>query len=398
MITVKEAKTIVEANTGIIPFISIPLINAAGCVLAEDVFSLIDSPPFHQAAMDGYAFAWDSIDMEAAIAVTGNIPAGTTHQVMVARGCAIKIFTGAPLPEGVDTIVMQEYVKETDGEITITENNISKGSHIRLKASQISIGALAAKAGTKLTPGTMGYLASLGITEVSVYTVPKVGIIVTGKELVFPGTPLEFGQVYECNSMTLTSALLEGRMEPAFMELADDNEEQVAETIARALQDCDILLITGGISVGKYDFVQTALQKCGVEPLFYKVKQKPGKPLFFGKKGESLVFGLPGNPSAVLTCFYEYVVPCIRKMSGMNPVFPKEYSMTLNHDAHSRPGLTCFLKGKMHDNSVELLSGQESYKLNAFTEADCLVVFDESKASYQKEEMVTVHKINECWL
>ena len=124
---------------------------------------------------------------------------------------------------------------------------------------------------------------------------------------------------------------------------------------------CDILLITGEISVGKCNSVQTALQKCGVEPFFYKVKQKPSKPLFFGKKGGYLVSGLPGNPSEMLTCFYEYVVPCIRKLSEMNPVFPKEYSMTLNHNIHSRPGLTCFLKGKMNDTSVGLMNVDYKY-------------------------------------
>ncbi len=398
MITVNEAKKIVETNTGILSPVAIPLIDAAGCVLAENVLSEIDSPSFNQAAMDGYAFAWDTVDLKSELPVFGNIPAGTTHQVFVVPGFVSKIFTGAPVPEGVDTIIMQESAEETEGGIKIIDEKISKGSNIRLKASQISKGEIAVKARTKLTPGVMGYLASLGVTEVSIYTVPKIGIIVTGKELVFPGTPLEFGQVYECNSMTLTSALFEGRMEPSFLELADDNEEQVAETISRGLQACDILLITGGISVGKYDFVQAALKRNNIETLFYKVKQKPGKPLFFGKQDDKLVFGLPGNPSAVLTCFYEYVVPCIRKMSGMKPVFLNEFSLPLSHDTYNKPGLTCFLKGKMIDNMVVLLNGQESYKLNAFTEADCLIVLDENKTEYQKGEQVVVHKINECWI
>ena len=212
------------------------------------------------------------------------------------------------------------------------------------------------------------------------------------------GTALEFGQVYECNSMTITSALFEGRMEPSFLEYADDDEEQVADAISNGLEACDILLITGGISVGKYDFVQSALKKCNVETLFYKVKQKPGKPLYFGKNENKLVFGLPGNPSAVLTCFYEYVVPCIRKMSGLKPAFYQNFTLPLNEDTYKKPGLTCFLKGKLMDNLVAVLSGQESYKLNAFTEADCFVVLDESETDYKKGEQVVVHKINDCWI
>ena len=398
MISVTAAKQIVEANTGILPKTNIQLINAAGCVLAEDVLSPIDSPSFNQAAMDGYAFEWESTNLNTKIPVTGNIPAGTTEQLFLTPGTAARIFTGAPVPEGADTIIMQEHIIKSEGGIIVTDKSTSKGNHVRLKASQISIGSIAAKAGTKLTPGSMGYLSSLGVTEVWVYTTPKAGIIVTGKELVFPGTALEFGQVYECNTVTLTAALLEGRLEPAFIEHVDDDEALVTAAIENGLQECDVLLITGGISVGKYDFVQTALQNCGVETLFYKVKQKPGKPLFFGKKGDTLVFGLPGNPAAVLTCFYEYVVPCIRKMVGMSPVFPKATNMILNHDAQNKQGLTSFLKGKMHENSVEILDGQESYKLNTFTDADCLVVFEEGNDNYKKDEIVTVHKINECWI
>lgn len=397
MISVKEAKQIIEINTNTGLVINTPLIDATGCILANDVVSPIDSPPFNNSAMDGFAFAYNTVDLNSKISVVGTIQAGSTVKTTINGGAAVKIFTGAPIPDGVDTVVMKEWATEEDYTVTFNNQKIIKGSHIRYAGSQIEKGAIAAKAGTKLTPGVIGYLAGLGVIEVEIYSAPKIGIVVTGKELVLAGNDLAYGQIYESNSIMLMSALYEGRMEPQMVSFADDVEEDVLETITNTINQCDIALITGGISVGDFDFVGSALKKCNTETLFYKVKQKPGKPLFFGKNGNTLIFGLPGNPASVLSCFYEYVAPCIKKWCGIQSTALAEPTHILNNDTFKKAGLTYFLKGKLNGNTVTVLDGQESYKLNAFTEADCLVVLDEDKEIYNKGEQVKIHKINDCW-
>lgn len=397
MISVEEAKKIIAQHSKLLPAIALPLLDAAGCVIAQDVVAAVDSPPFDQSAMDGYGFALHSINDLGSIAVSGVVAAGETQQKQVPMGTAVRIFTGAPVPEGVDTVVMQEDVSRSGDSIAINSNRLIKGSNIRFKGSQISAGEVAVKAGTRLTPGVVGYLAGLGVQEVIVYVAPKIGIIVTGSELVNPGEPLQFGQIYESNSYSITAVLFEGRMEPAFVQHVGDDEEELTTVVFNALKECDVLLITGGVSVGEFDYVTKALSNCAVETLFHKVNQKPGKPLLFARKGDALVFGLPGNPSSVLTCFYEYVVPCIRQMTGLQLFMSGVCSMPLAQETWNKTGKTCFLKGKVLNGEALVLDGQESYKLNAFTDADCLVVLDSEQQAYKKGDLVTVHKINECW-
>ncbi len=244
--------------------------------------------------------------------------------------------------------------------------------------------------GTKLTPGAIGFLATIGKATVAVHPTPKVSIIVTGKEIQQPGAILQHGQVYECNSFTLSAALKQLGITNVGVEHADDELALIQQMIAKHLEFSDVLLITGGVSVGDYDFVIPALKQCGVEQVFHKIKQRPGKPLYFGRKGNKLVFGLPGNPSSVLTCYYEYVVPALERMMQLESSIIKT-NLQLGSDHSKKIGLTHFLKGYYTKENVIILGGQESYKLGSFAMANCFVCLPEEREEFKEGELVEVH-------
>ncbi|MBP7510380.1 MAG: molybdopterin molybdotransferase MoeA [Bacteroidia bacterium] len=397
MITVEEAKNKVEINCNILPASILKLNLCVGKVLAVDIVSPLNSPPFAQSAMDGYAVNLGSVRAETPIEVMGIAQAGDTAVLSLETGKAIRIFTGAAIPAGTDTVVMLEHVELEGNFIRIKNHAFTLGTHIRKMGSQIKKGEIALRAGKRLNPGLIGYLAGLGIKEVPIVPAPKLGLILTGKELVMPGEELQHGQIYESNSWMLEALMQSASLSFLFKKTVDDFEEDVIAAIEEGLSCCDVLLVSGGISVGDFDFVERAFHKNGVEALFYKVKQKPGKPLFFGKKGETLVFGLPGNPASVLSCCYEYVVPAIRKMMGLNylPYGIEKYP--IGHDYTKKAGLTHFLKARIEQGFVYLCDGQESYKLNAFSEANCLAVLPQESTIVSEGTPIEIHLFDDCW-
>ena len=325
----------------------------------------------------------------------GEIPAGSPALLRPRTREALRIFTGAPLPANADTVVMQEKVTRDGDEIRIDDPLLKPGSNVRLRGSQTKKGDIALNAGTLLTPGAIGFLAGLGITHVPVRAKPKVTLLITGKELAAPGSALLPGQVYESNSFTLIAALREWNIEPILFFRSDDEEALITGYLFQGIEQGDLVIVTGGISVGDYDLVHQSMLNCGVEPLFYKVKQKPGKPLFCGKKDQTLLFGLPGNPAAVLTCFHEYIVPALRIMSGKTNTAASTVHRMLSAGFSKREGLTYFMKGKLEGETVVPLDAQESYQMNSFAAANCLIVLEEQKTRYEKGELVVVHLFND---
>ena len=244
---------------------------------------------------------------------------------------------------------------------------------------------------TILSPGAIGFLAGIGITEVPVFPKPTVGIIITGNELQQPGKPLLFGQVYESNSQTLTAALQQLHINDVKTFWAADDLVIVKDVLQTALNQCDIVLLTGGVSVGDYDFVVEAARQCEVEMIFHKIKQRPGKPLYFGKIVNQLVFGLPGNPSSVLTCFYQYVLPAVQQLSNFLPSGLKVLQVPINKNFTKAAGLTHFLKGYYDGEKVAILDAQESYRLSSFARANCLVKINEDITHCFEGEKVEIH-------
>jgi molybdopterin molybdotransferase len=388
VITVAEAKHIISTNVTVLKPVTVSLLHARGKVLAADVFATVDIPAFPQSAMDGYAFAFDDLQKE--LIIEGEMAAGSSFPIEVTEGKAIRIFTGAPVPAGADTVVMQEKVKTENGVLIIEDEKLQRNSNVRPIGSEIKAGELALPKGSLLTAAAIGFLAGIGVTEVSVIPDPVISIILTGNELQEPGKPLSYGQVYESNSFGLTAALESLHLPVHQVYKAEDDPEVLTAILQQALNESDLVLLTGGVSVGDYDFVLQAAEKCGVTQQFHKVKQRPGKPLFFGTKNEKVVCGLPGNPSSVLTCFYEYVTEALA-IQTKRPLQLKTVQTLLAKDCKKAPGLTHFQKAYYDGQTVLPLTAQESYKLNSFATANCLLVLDGEKEEYKINDPVSIH-------
>jgi len=283
---------------------------------------------------------------------------------------------------------MQEKTKTENGILLIDDEKLQQGSNVRPKGSEIKAGALALERNSFLSPAAIGFLAAIGNASVMVYPNPIISIIITGNELQQPGKPLQHAQVYESNSFALKAVLTQIYISGVEVYYASDNPEIVTGAIEKALNQSDVVLVTGGISVGDYDFVLQAVSKCGIEKLFHNVKQRPGKPLFFGKKNKKLVFGLPGNPSSVLTCFYQYVIPALEKLSHKNPLLSK-IKAPLSKPFQKTSVLTHFLKGIYDGHTLTPLEAQESYRLSSFANANCLIQIDEEITLCKDGEFVT---------
>lgn len=387
MISVKAAKDLISEN--IIPLapVTIDLGQASGHILAADIYARFDIPAFRQSSMDGYALKF--ADNEKELQLIGEMAAGTPTNLTIGTGETSRIFTGAPLPDGADTVVMQEKITRTGDQITLQDTNLKSGANVREIGSEITAGALAMEKGDLLSPAAIGFLAGIGITEVTVFPLPQLAIIVTGKELQKPGEKLAFGQVYESNSYSLSAALKAEGITNITVYEADDDLEILQKVLQNALNQHDVVLLTGGVSVGDYDFVIEAATHCGVKQVFHKVKQKPGKPLYFGTFNQKLVFGLPGNPSSVLSCYYNYVLPAIKLLSQKSNTLT-EIQAVLTHAYNKPPGLTHFLKGKYENGKVSPLGAQESYRLSSFAQSNCLICLNEASEFFEKGETVTV--------
>jgi molybdopterin molybdotransferase len=391
MISVSEARERIAAHTIRRPVAFVKIDDAAGLMLAEDLYSVIDIPAYPQSSMDGYAIRFaDYHPGEGLLLSQGDSAAGTRERYELESGHAKRIFTGAAVPDGADTIVMQEKCTVSEGRLFIDDASLKQGQNLRLKGSEIRRGELALATGSRLHPATIGFLSMIGVTHVNVFEPPKVCIIVTGNELVDPGGPLGYGQVYESNSHALRAALAQMSIREIAVVHAQDNLEALTHTLAAALDNYDMILLNGGISVGEYDFVLRATEQCGIQQVFHKIRQKPGKPMYFGTSGDKLIFGLPGNPASVLTCFYEYVAVCLEKLYGVDPGI-RSIQAPLGADVKKPAGLTHFLKGYFDGVNAHPLDAQESYRLSSFARANALIVIEEEKTQCVKGEMVELH-------
>ncbi|MES1215334.1 MAG: gephyrin-like molybdotransferase Glp [Bacteroidota bacterium] len=395
MISVEEAKNIIEKNTVALSPVKLSLQQAAGKILAEDIYATVDIPAFPQSSMDGYAFLFSEWKRNKKLMIEGEIPAGPNEKISLAPGKAARIFTGAPVPAGTDTVVMQEKAKinssaNSEGQLIIEDETIQQGTNVRPKGSEMKAGELALEKDSLLSPAAIGFLAGIGVTDIKVFPDPSISIIITGKELQQTGKSLDYGQVYESNSFTLTSALRHLQIDEVKVYYADDDLEILTGILQKALEQSDMVLLTGGISAGDYDFVLQAAENCGVTKLFHKIKQRPGKPLYFGKKINRLVFGLPGNPSSVLTCFYQYVHTALEILTKRK-ISLQKIQAPLSKSFRKTVPLTQFLKGFYNGVTVTVLDAQESYRLSSFARANCFVKINEEVMECKEGEIVEVH-------
>ena len=387
MISVEQAIQIVVKNVGATQDSEQKKVSEAnGCIICKDVISPISMPPFRQSAMDGYAL---SLNGDETYTIIGEVKAGDHHHPTLKTGEAIRIFTGAPVPDSANAVIMQEKTR-VDENILFIDAEVSLNDNIRSLGEQVSKSQLALNKGTRLTPAALAFLTSLGITEVPVYKTPSIAIIVTGNELAEAGQSLKYGQIYESNALMLKTALDNlGFQEISTFKVAD-NYIDTLNLLDTTISNHDMILVSGGISVGDYDFVGKALQELEVEQLFYKVKQKPGKPLFFGKKEDKIIFALPGNPAAALSCFYVYVYAALQNMSGNSNLSLARTTAKSKTDYIKKGDRAQFLKAIYNNGTVDILDGQNSSMLHTFALANALVYLPETSGSVSRNNTVEV--------
>lgn len=389
MTTVEEAKNLVSRFNPSLRTFGCNILSSSKMVLAEDVSSPIHMPPFAQSAMDGYALG-DGLRVQGStFKVVGESAAGSGENFLLSKGEAVRIFTGAPVPATATAIVQQEWIERNENTITL-QREVADRMHIRPQGEQMQRGDVALEKGTLITPATIGFLSMLGITTVPVFEKPKTKVLVTGNELVSPGSELEYGQIYESNSAMLIAALAQEGV-VAKSERVADNLDETIQKIGLAFETNDIIILSGGISVGDYDHVRTALEELDVKEVFYKVAQKPGKPIFFGTKGQKAVFALPGNPAASLSCFYEYVLPVIRKFYGRQDMHLPSFKLPIADGVIRKMDRAQFLKANVENGRVHVLEGQSSAMLNTFALANAQVYIPANSQERKQGDLVEVH-------
>ena len=332
--SVKSSKKIEEVD----------ILESRERILGEDIYSSINLPPFDNSAMDGYALK--AIDTKGASAesavilrVIDNLPAGYTTDREIGHGQAVRIMTGAPIPEGADAVIMKEWTETQDDRKVKIVREVKSGENIRYSGEDVRIGQLVLKKGKVIDPADIGMLAALGKSKVSVSKKPYVAVLSTGDELVGVDEPLTQGKIRDVNSYTLLAQIEKCGGMPKHLGIARDNKNELAVKIQEGLF-CDMLIISGGVSVGDYDLVRKVLEELGVEPKIYKVAIKPGKPLTFGLWKGKPIFGLPGNVVASMVCFEKFVRPAILKMMSCKnldlPVITAELKLDIEKEDNRR--------------------------------------------------------------
>lgn len=390
MISFDEAKKIVSENVEVAAVTWLPVSDALGRIAMEDILSPSAQPPFHQSAVDGYAFRYSDLSATKSLRLRGEVAAGAVATTSLQQGECTRIFTGAQVPNGADTVVMQEHITTEGANIFFSENSVLPGANIRLEGSHLSKGEKVIGAGTRLNAAAIGLLYGAGISLVKCVPEPAITLIITGNELLTPGSAPEPGKIYESNSYMLTALLKENGYFNTNFVFAKDDFDDINRNILQAFRNSDFVIVTGGISVGDYDYVAAVLKKQQVKELFYKVKQKPGKPVYMGKKDKKIIFALPGNPASVWVCFFEYVLPALRKYSGATEIFQQEINLPVMNHYSRKVGLVHFLKAFTDYQSVQILDGQESYKLKSFTYSNCLVILPETTEEVHPGDKVRV--------
>jgi len=360
----------------------LPIRQALGRVLASDVCSTMNVPAHDNSAMDGYALR--SADLPDAtprkLRLVGAALAGRPFDGQVGEGECVRIMTGAPIPQGADTVVMQERV-DADGDSVQINTLPAHGANVRPAGEDIRTGDVALSAGVQLQPAHIGLLASIGAPEVEVLHRPRVAFFSTGDELCEVGAPTQPGQIYDSNRYTLFGMLKRLGTEIVDLGVIRDRPDELEAGLRRAAKDADLVVTSGGVSVGEADYLVEIFEQLG-QIDFWSVAMKPGRPTVFGKLGDALYFGLPGNPVSVMATFYQLARPAILKLSGLEPQAPVLINATCTATIKTKSGRTEFLRGLLSRDRqgqyVVVKTGhQGSGILSSMTQANCFIVVPE---------------------
>jgi molybdopterin molybdotransferase len=381
MITVHEALCLIRESLVLLGIEEVPLDQLQGRLLAQDISAPFSLPRFTNAAMDGFAVKWDDIrsatdEVPVRLHVTQRIPAGTVGTLPVVSGSCAEIMTGAPIPDGADTVVAFEETSGFRTEYVDIFKAPKHGGNVRYGGEEVATDELLVRKGSFLSPAEIAVLASFGYVTVLVQKTPRVSIVTVGDEVCMPGEELSGAQIFNCNRFLLEASCRSLGIEPVALRHAPDEKVLLRQTLALALAECDLLLTAGGISSGEYDFVQEELSALGVTKKFWNVAQKPGKPLYFGTTIEGkAVFSLPGNPVSALVCFVKYCVPALAAFEGK--IRLESVQATLSEPFPVEKKRHRLLPGKvMLDNGKLLCSISpkvESHKITSVLGANCLI-------------------------
>ncbi len=373
----------------------IVLNTALGRILAREIRSPIDVPAYTNSAMDGYAVLGSDLPAEGktTLTVIGTSSAGHPFDGEVRTGQAVRIMTGAMLPTGADTVIMQEQV-ERDGETLSIGAGHKPGQHVRYAGEDLSVGQPVLKPGRKLLPADLGSIASLGFGEVSVKRRLRVAFFSTGDELRSIGEPLAEGEIYDSNRYTLHAMLTRLGVELIDMGIIRDQREAIEQAFVDAAAIADTVITSGGASVGEADYVSETLAKLG-QVDFWKITIKPGKPLAFGTIDDTLFFGLPGNPVSAMVTFYQIVQPALSLQMGQEETTPLHLRVTCTTDLKKRPGRTEFQRGLLQQEKDGTLTvagcgAQGSHILSSMSRANCFIVLPAESGGIQAGEQVEV--------
>ena len=375
----------------------VPLAESLGRTLAANARARQPIPPFSKATMDGYAVrAADTTPRSGAgavdLAVLEDLPAGRVSRKAVGAGQAVRIMTGAPLPKGADAVVMVEHTEKTGTRVKIGRP-VNPGDNIGLAGEDLEKGALVLERGDKIGPAEIGMLAALGRASVAVARRPVVAVIATGDEIVEPGEPTGPGLIRNSNGWALTAMAAKAGATTIYLGIARDTSASLRRKIEKAAA-ADILVLSGGVSVGDYDLVKDQLREFGVRPVFWQVRIKPGKPVFFGIKSKQLVFGLPGNPTSAMVTFDLFVRPAIDRMLGKKMPGLRTAKAVLSADLAVKPGRKHFLRGVLAGQGPELrvapFPDQRSGVLRSMVKSRVLIVVPADAVRVEKGSTVEI--------
>lgn len=391
---------ILQSITTVTPSEIVPLRGALGRVLAERVRAPFDVPPADNSAVDGYAVSNEDIPLEGArdLVVVADLPAGAVFDGALARGQAIRIMTGAPLPAGAGTVYPQEVVERVGDRVRM--GSLPSGVNVRRRGEDVTSGAVVIEAGTLLRPQDLGLVASLGLCQVAVHARPRVALLSTGDEVAEPGTARKPGQIYDANRFALRGSVEQCGGTVVDLGIVPDRREELRTRLLEAADMADIVITSGGVSVGVYDLVKEVLTEIGGID-FWQVAMQPGRPLAVGRLGQAHFFGLPGNPVASMLTFLLFVRPSLHKLEGRSRLFPELYPARAAEAMSKKPGRREFKRGVLtwrEDGwEVRTTGPQGSGILSSMVTGNCLVVLDEERGDVGPGEPVLVEPFSGPW-